>query len=154
MVSRSEELAMDGLNLNGPSLTYLPDEIIQQILIYIPPLDTIGSVQQVCRRLNRLANEALLWRYHCKVGFKYWDSKHRIKQKFLGSVNDMDWKTLFAHRKMVDKKTTETLDSILQGQTNRIQKFGTIGNFGYDAKDTLLRHCHTSDGVDDVLARR
>lgn len=66
----------------------------------------------------------------------------------------MDWKLLYMHRCRVDWETTKILDSILQGQVDRIKKFKVIANFGYDAKDTLLRHCHAPDEVDDVLARR
>ena len=136
------------------TLNALPDEVLQQILIYLSPHDTIWNIQRVSKRLNRLGNGLLLWRYHCRVEFKYWDSKHQIKQKFLGSVGDVDWKLLYKDRIQVDKQTTASLNSILEGQTNRIEKYGTIGDFGYDVKDTLLRHCLTSEAADDVLARR
>jgi F-box protein 21 len=72
----------------------------------------------------------------------------------MGGVGDVDWKTLFTHRKKVDAEITDILDSILEGQINRIQKFKAIADFGYDAKDALLRHCHTSEDAEDVLARR
>lgn len=66
----------------------------------------------------------------------------------------MDWKTLYIYRKHIDIRTTDLLNSILKGQTNRIQKFKEIAEFGYDAKDTLLRHCRVDGDVEDVLARR
>jgi F-box protein 21 len=69
-------------------------------------------------------------------------------------VGDVDWKTLYIHRQSVDAQTTAMLDSILEGQVNRIQKFNFIAEFGYDAKDTLLKHCRTSESAEDVLARR
>lgn len=75
-------------------------------------------------------------------------------QKFRGNVGDVDWKALYTYRLQVATDTTELLDSILASQTHRIEKFESIGEFGYDAKDVLLRHCRTDDAVDDVLARR
>jgi F-box protein 21 len=135
------------------SLTDLPDEIIQQVLFYISPEDAL-AVQRASRRLARLANEPLLWRYHCLTSFKYWDSKHRIMQKFAGNVTDVDWKKIYFYRRDVDIQTSRILNSILAGQIKRIEKFEQISQFGYDAKDTLLRHCAADDAVDDVLARR
>lgn len=136
------------------SLSALPDEILQLVLAHLPPQDTVLNVQRVSKRLHRLGNESLLWRYHCQAQFRYWDAKHRIQHKFLGGVGDVDWKMLYIHRKTIDTQTTELLDSILEDQANRIKKFNSIGEFGYDAKDTLLRHCHTIETAEDVLARR
>ena len=136
------------------SLHALPDEVLQHILYYLSPQDILLNVQCLSQRFNTLASEPLLWRYHCRMQFKYWDSKHRIRQKFSGNVGDVDWKLLYIYRKKIDSRTTEILDSILDGQTNRIEKFKMIGEFGYDAKDSLLKHCHTNAAADDVLARR
>ena len=135
------------------SLNDLPDEIIQQILFYTSPEDAL-IVERVSRRLARLANEPLLWRYHCLTSFNYWDSKHRIRQKFAGRVADVDWKKIYFYRQDVDIQTTRTLDEILASQIKRIEKFERISQFGYDAKDTLLRHCSTGEAAEDVLARR
>ena len=136
------------------SLNALPDEILQLVLFQLSPQDTVLNLQRVSKRFQRLGNEPLLWRYHCRVQFRYWDAKHRIRQKFLGSVGDVDWKMLYTHRKKVDTQTTDILDSILEDQANRIKKFNSIGEFGYDAKDTLLHHCRANEAADDVLARR
>jgi F-box protein 21 len=132
----------------------LPDEVLQHILFYLSPDDLLSNVQRVSKRFSRLAREPLLWRHHCRVHFRYWDSKHRIRQKFLGNVGDVDWKTLYMHRKRVESETASVLDSIIEGQVNRIQKFKLIADFGYDAKDTLLKHCRTCETAEDVLARR
>lgn len=132
----------------------LPDEVLQHILSYVSPGDLLSNVQCISKRFSRLASEPLLWRHHCRVRFAYWDSKHRIRQKFAGNVGDVDWKTLYRHRKKVEFETAAVLDSIIGGQVNRIQKFKLIADFGYDAKDTLLKHCRTSETADDVLARR
>jgi F-box protein 21 len=144
-------MAASGISI---ALDALPDEILQQILFHLSPQDTLLKVQRVSKRWSRLSCEPLLWRHHCRVQFKYWDSKHRIRQKFVGSVGDVDWKMLFMHRSKVDAEVTGLLDSILGEQVNRIRKFKSIGEFGYDAKDSLLRHCHTSEAAEDVLARR
>jgi F-box protein 21 len=136
------------------TLNHLPDEVLQQILFYCSPRDVLVNIQYTSRRFRILGHEPLLWRHHCRVGFKYWDSKHHIAQKFGGSAADVDWKTLYMHRRRIDKETTDYLDSILEGQTNRISKFKSIAEFGYDAKDTLLRHCRTVSTAHDVLARK
>lgn len=135
-------------------LTALPDEVLQHILFYCPPHHVLLHIQRVSKRFNRLGSEPLLWRYHCRTEFKYWDSKHQIQQKFLQGVGDVDWKRLYTHRRKVDIETSALLDSILERQSNRISKFKSIAEFGYDAKDTLLRHCRTDDTAEDVLARR
>lgn len=136
------------------SMGTLPDEILQLVLFHLTPQDTLLNVQRVSKRFHRLGNGSLLWRYHCQTEFRYWDAKHRIRQKLRGSVGDVDWKMLYTHRKKVDTQTTEILDSILDDQVNRIKKFTAIGDFGYDAKDTLVRHCRTDEAAEDVLARR
>jgi len=137
-----------------PTLNTLPDEILQQVFCYVSPRDIILNVQRVSKRLERLGSEPLLWRSFCKADYKYWDSKHRIQEKLIGNVGDVEWKKLYTYRSMIDTQTTALLDSILDGQINRIKKFDSIGNFGYDAKDALLRHCRTGEEADDVLSRR
>lgn len=136
------------------SVTTLPDEVLQYIFYYVSPHDLLQNVQLVSKRINDLGNEALLWRFHCRTQYTYWDAEHRIRQKFRGAVADVDWKALYMHRLRIDFQTTTLLDSILEDQVNRIEKFGAIAQFGYDAKDTLLRHCHCGDGAEDVLARK
>ncbi|KAF4632788.1 hypothetical protein G7Y89_g5328 [Cudoniella acicularis] len=130
------------------------DEVLQAVLYYLSPRDVLSSVQQVSKRFYSLGSQPLLWRHHCRTQFRYWDSKHRIRPKFVGDVSDVDWKTLYLHRKSIDAGTTRILESILGAQVDRIKKFKMIADFGYDAKDTLLRHCHADDDDEDVLARR
>jgi F-box protein 21 len=139
--------------ISANSLSDLPDEVIQAILIYVPPVD-LPSVHRVSKRISRLSNEPLLWRYHCKTQFKYWDPSHNIQQKFKQKPASVDWKRLYVHRFVVDRSATRLLDSILESQTGRIGKTQQIVDLGYDAKDTLLRHCHAGDETEDVLARR
>ena len=135
------------------SLSDLPDEVVQAILFYVPR-ESLPSVLAVSKRFNRLSNEPLLWRYHCHTQFKYWDPNHKIRQKFRERVGLVDWKQLYIYRCTVDRKATRLLNSILESQTGRIGKIQQIVDLGYDAKDTLLRHCHVGSETEDVLARR
>ncbi|KAI9052523.1 hypothetical protein LZ554_003867 [Drepanopeziza brunnea f. sp. 'monogermtubi'] len=139
----------------GPlTLIRLPDEILQHILTFCPPSDLLLNIQSVTKRFHSLAAEPLLWRHHCRAEFKYWEPKHHIQQKFRANVGDVDWKRLYTHRRKVDIRTTALLDRILDRQTDRISNFQSISEYGYDAKDTLLRHCRTDESAEDVLARR
>ncbi|ESZ90662.1 hypothetical protein SBOR_8962 [Sclerotinia borealis F-4128] len=130
----------------------LPDEILQQIIYYISPRDNLSNIQLISKRFNRLGNVPLLWRHHCRVLFKYWDVKHSFSQKNAGTVGDVDWKALYIHRDNVDSRTTNALNGLLESRANRVVNFEEIGRFGYDAKDTLLRHCHVHS--DDHLSRK
>ena len=134
------------------TLSDLPNEVIQQILLYIPP-SSIASFQQLSSRFNALV-KPLLWRHYCRTLFKYWSSNHHIKQKFLTEANSVDWKLTYGQRHRVDRITSTALDSILASQAGRIEKFQVIVEFGYDAKDCLLRHLRCDDDDEDVLARR
>ncbi|KAM3069928.1 hypothetical protein ACMFMF_008282 [Clarireedia jacksonii] len=132
----------------------LPDEVLQQILYFISPHDLLRNIHLVSKRFSRLGNESLLWRHHCRVDYQYWDGKHRIREKFAGAAGNVDWKGIYIHRMKVDLKTSDHLNRILETRANRIVNFEEIGKFGYDAKDTLLRHCHTISDDNDQLSRK
>ncbi len=153
MHSESAQSTIGSADTN-PSLNVLPDEIVQHILYYLSPHHVAHNIQRISKRFESLGREPLLWKHHCRVDYKYWDPKHRIRQRFSGAVADVDWKALYKNRSIVDFATTKLLDSIINCQTNRINKFAAIAGLGYDVKDTLLRHCHTSEDAEDVLARR
>ncbi|KAI9822357.1 MAG: hypothetical protein M1827_000076 [Pycnora praestabilis] len=136
----------------GPSLSGLPNEVIQNILYHLPPHSS-STLQRVSNRFLDITNEPLLWRYYCRTEFKYWNAHHNIREKLAGNVSVVDWKELYIHRANVEHATTSTLNSILAGQTGRIDKFQKIVDLGYDAKDALLRHYHVGDDTEDVLAR-
>lgn len=146
--------SMESSKAEQASLSALPDEVAQQILSYLSPRDVALLVQPISKRWNRLGNEPLLWRHYCRVSFRYWNPEHEIKQKLRMSVSVLDWKELYIYRHTIDRTTSHTLDSILAGQVDRIGKFETVGKFGYDAKDALLRHCQTDVTADDGLARK
>ena len=130
----------------------LPNEVIQHIIRHVPPLSII-AFQRVCRRFNELA-DSLIWRELCRSNFKYWSPEHDIKRKFASHVDEVDWKSIFVNRFIVDRRTTECLNSILSSQMGRIDKFQRIVELGYDVKDCLLTHMRVEDSAEDVLARR
>lgn len=133
-------------------LNELPNEVIYQILLNLPPASA-PKVQQVSRQFNDLA-QPILWRSHCRTYFKYWSPEHEIQQKLSGIVAKVDWKKVFLERHIADRATTLHINSIISSQTNRISKSTKIVAYGYDAKDTLLRHLDVGDEAEDLLARR
>ncbi len=143
MANRSQEL----------SLSALPDELIQLILYYVPP-SSAAALERASRRFGDVANEPLLWRYYCRVYFRYWDAKHDIRQKFASQVSSVDWKQTYVRRGSLERTATQLLQSIISGQSGRIDKIQKIVELGYDVKDVLLRHTRTQDEAEDVLARR
>ncbi|TLD17827.1 uncharacterized protein PgNI_00469 [Pyricularia grisea] len=132
----------------------IPDEIISHILQYVPPEDNLRCFQYLSKRLQRLANEELLWRSHCCLCFKYWDAQHDFKGKLKLKVKDVDWKKLWILRRQQNQKVSHLLEGILESKVGRLQKFEKICLLGYDAKDLLLEQCHADESVEDVLARR
>ncbi|KAL4801880.1 Hemimethylated DNA-binding protein YccV like-domain-containing protein [Aspergillus unguis] len=136
-----------------PSLHELPEEILYNILLYCNVPDSI-AVGSSARRFRGVTNEPLLWRHYCLTHFKYWAQEHDMPTKLSSAISTVDWKALYITRHLVDRSTNRILDSILTSQIGRIEKFQSIVNFGYDAKDTLLRNISIDSCADDYLARR
>lgn len=137
-----------------PHFSDLPDEVVQHILLFLSPARIVENVQLVSKRFNRLSGDPLLWKHHCQVDFKYWDSKHQIRRKFRGDAHVENWRSIYAYRMRIHARATRLLDSIIADQVNRISKYKQIADIGYDVKDTLLLHCHSPSTQDDHLARR
>jgi F-box protein 21 len=135
-----------------PSLIDLPNEILFQILIYVPP-NLTPAILLTSRRFNDVADPRL-WRFHCQTQYRYWSQDHGLKKALLDNSDSVEWKKVFSERYNKDKKISDYIDSIVASQSGRIEKAERIVSFGYDAKDTLLRHINTPDDADDVLARR
>ncbi|KHO01072.1 F-box protein [Metarhizium album ARSEF 1941] len=135
------------------SLDQVPDEIIQHLLHYVPPQATLQSFQLLCRRFHRLANEGLLWRFHCRSTFRYWHPDHGFGPKLHAAVASVDWKHLFLLRTRRNQTVSRLFDAILQTKVGRLKKIEDICRLGYDAKDFLLVQCHARDAAPDVLAR-
>ncbi|KAJ5116503.1 hypothetical protein N7456_000851 [Penicillium angulare] len=134
------------------SLEHLPEEIIHLILCASHPRSA-AALEQTSHRFQNVTNEPLLWRHYCHVHYKSWDKKHNIPQRLSDPVSSVDWKTLFTLRFRADQSVSRLLDSILASQTGRIEKFRSVIDFGFDAKDTLVRHSRVESG-EDHLARR
>jgi F-box protein 21 len=131
----------------------LPDEILHYIMRSGPACSAI-ALEQTSMRFRNVANAPLLWRYFCQNDFRFWDPRHNIREKFSRPASTVAWKDLYKTRRRVDRTTTGLLNSVLASQTGRIQKAHRIVGFGYDVKDTLLRHAAADSDEPDYLARR
>ncbi|KXJ89429.1 hypothetical protein Micbo1qcDRAFT_235244 [Microdochium bolleyi] len=136
------------------TLDGLPDEIIQLILHHVPAQVTLSSVALTSRRLHRVSQEPLLWKYYCVQNFQYWHAEHNFRRNLQGHVHNVDWKRLFMLRLQRNDHVRSLVDSIVASRVCRLQKSEDICRYGYDAKDYLLSQCKTGDDADDVLARR
>lgn len=139
---------------SGVSLNLLPDDIIEQIISFVPPLDNLNALQLACQRLYRLANQPLLWRHHCRTSFRYWHPRHQLQEKSNSRASEVDWKSLFVTRHGQNRTIAQILDQILSTRVGRISGMQKICAFGYDAKDFLMEQCNADNSCDDVLARR
>ncbi|KAL4869631.1 hypothetical protein BDV12DRAFT_184966 [Aspergillus spectabilis] len=135
------------------SLSDLPEELLHNILLFCHPLGS-ASLERTSRRFRGVTNEPLLWRHYCQTHFKFWARGHGMPAKLSKAISTVDWKALYISRHVVDRTTSRFLDSILASQTGRIDKFRSVVNYGYDAKDTLLRNILVDPGAEDYLARR
>ena len=134
------------------SIVDLPNEVIQQALRRLAPVDVL-QFQQVCRRFYELADTSV-WRHLCRTHFKYWKSERNPLKQGLKDPTASDWKQICLERQRTEFRTTELLESVLATQVGRIDKFQRIIELGYDAKDSLLKHFTVEDDAEDVLARR
>ncbi|KAK4124152.1 hypothetical protein N657DRAFT_617048 [Parathielavia appendiculata] len=136
------------------SLEDTPDEIVRQILLYLPPEDTLESFQLLSRRYHHLANEALLWRWHCQTSFRWWNPEHKLQEKLEALASSVDWRGLWITRKRRNIKAARLLDGVIFSKVGQLKKLKGICELGYDVKDYLLEQCHVDESAEDVLARR
>ncbi|KAI1751076.1 hypothetical protein F4782DRAFT_202657 [Xylaria castorea] len=137
-----------------PSFGSLPDELIQQILQYLEPEHVLATVALVSRRLNRIADEPLLWKYYCQTCFRYWQAEHRFHDKLRGQLHDVDWNALYLLRLRRNSRIAHLIDGIVASRVSRLEKTEQICQYGYDAKDYLLTQCRVDESAEDILARR
>ncbi|EXU94599.1 transglutaminase-like superfamily protein [Metarhizium robertsii] len=135
------------------SLGRFPDDIIQHLLRFVLPEDNLQCFQLLCHRCYRLANDGLLWRYHCRSTFRYWRPDHSFGEKLQATVASVDWKYLFLLRTRSNHIVSQLLDGIVETKVGRFKKIEKICRLGYDAKDFLLVQCHIHESAPDVLAR-
>ena len=136
------------------SLDYIPDEIIRHILLYLPPEDTLERFQFLSRRCYVLSNEPLLWRWHCRTSFRFWNPEHRIAEHLPLLASSVEWKRIWLTRKRKNTKAAQLLDGVIASKFGRLKRMRGICEMGLDVKDYLLEQCHVGDTVEDVLARR
>ncbi|KAH6653747.1 hypothetical protein BKA67DRAFT_535106 [Truncatella angustata] len=136
------------------SFAELPDEIVTHILNYLAPEVTLTVIPRLSKRFHRITDTPLLWKFYCENSFRYWQPDHNIKHKLRNKVSDVDWRALFALRHRRNRRIAHLLDDIVASRVSRLQKTEEICQFGYDAKDFLLRQCKIHESADDVLARR
>ncbi|KAF3763623.1 hypothetical protein M406DRAFT_94515 [Cryphonectria parasitica EP155] len=136
------------------SLDNVPDEIVRQILQYVPPGEAYYQVPLVSKRLRRLAFEPLLWRDYCQSCFRYWHAEHCLGEKLQSRASKTDWRGLWRLRQERNDLSARLLDKAIATKVGRMGNIGKICQLGYDAKDFLLEQVQTPDTADDVLARR
>lgn len=134
------------------SLTALPDEVIQSILSYLPPLTTL-ALQQTCRRFANVSNEPLLWKTYCQRAFRWWDKRHQIATR-LQDTSFTTWKDLFALRHETSRATRKAIDHIVAEELGRLDSINIILRAGYDAKDDLLDLFWNASSSDNHLAQK
>ncbi|EUC27362.1 hypothetical protein COCCADRAFT_111901 [Bipolaris zeicola 26-R-13] len=137
-----------------PCFTNLPTEILEAIFLNLDP-HSLVAVSQTNRLIKRLTTDApIIWRHLCKTQFKTWDSRHNIAAKFAAPLSDVDWRALYMTKHTINRRTRELLNHIIATQHGRIRCINDIADYGYDAKETLLKECACPDDAEDVLARR
>ena len=135
-------------------LTALPTEILEAIFLQLDPRSLL-ALSQTSSFIKRITSDApILWRHFCRTTFKSWAPHHNIATKFAGPLSDVDWRKLFIERIKIEKRTLVLLNNVLETQQGRIRRINEIADFGYDAKETLLREIDCPDDAEDVLARR
>lgn len=138
----------------GNSFLDLPTETLEAIFLELDPRSLI-HVSQTNKLLYQLTIDApILWRHLCLTQFKTWDTRHKIATKAAGPLSDIDWRSLYMEKVKTEKRTRELLDHVVSTQHERLRCINEIADFGYDAKEMLLRECTCPDGAEDVLARR
>ncbi|KAH7138303.1 Hemimethylated DNA-binding protein YccV like-domain-containing protein [Dendryphion nanum] len=137
-----------------PSFTTLPTEILEAIFLHLDPHSFV-FVSHTCKTIHKITESApVVWRHFCKTHFNSWAPRHDIATKFRGPLSQVNWRGIFVSRVHNEKRALELLDTLLESQQERIKNITEIADFGYDAKDVLLRECACPDDADDVLARR
>ncbi|WPG97844.1 Hypothetical protein R9X50_00062500 [Acrodontium crateriforme] len=140
--------------MDHSTLRTLPHELLEAIVIYLSPKDTI-AFGATCKAANTVTYEPLVWRRHCVEGWKYWNTNHELKEKLERPPAQTKWKQLFEQRHRTDKQALDVFEELLLTQQYRIKRLEEIAELGYDVKDLMLKlREETPDDAGDVLARR
>ncbi|KAF2769370.1 F-box domain protein [Teratosphaeria nubilosa] len=134
--------------------TKLPDELIEAIVSYLPPADSV-SFGSTSRRSNKITYEPLVWRRHCLQGWKHWEAHHDLHDRLDRPIAQTKWRQLYQQRQKTDTEALDTFNKLLTTQPHRIARIEAIAKCGYDVKDLLAKQRdETPDDAEDVLARR
>lgn len=136
----------------GTHLAELPDEVLQTILHYLPPVSTV-ALQKTCRRFANVANEPVIWKAYCQREFRWWDSAHDIEARFEDAATT-DWKGLYAHRHLAAAATRHGINKIITEEVGRLDVLKEILDEGYDAKDTLFDMFWNASSSENHLAQK
>lgn len=136
------------------AFTELPTEILEAIALNLDAgsLIAVSRTNKLIKQLT--ADSPILWRHLCQTQFTAWDSRHNIAAKLLAPLSDVDWRGLYKERFKIETRTRKLLDHVVSTQHQRIRCINEIAEFGYDAKEALVREMECPDDADDVLARR
>jgi F-box protein 21 len=138
----------------SPSFTDLPTEILEAVFLHLDPRSLI-SASQTSRFIKQItADSPILWRHLCETQFRTWDARHDIATKLAGPLSDVDWRALYIQKTQIESRTRALLGHVVSTQHQRIRCINEIADFGYDAKEALLREKECPDDAEDVLARR
>lgn len=136
------------------TLLDLPAEILEAIFLHLDPPSLFALAQSNRTIKNLTTDSPIIWRHLCRTSFTTWAPHHRIAAKYAGPLSDVDWRTLYICRRRIERETRRLLNHVIATQHERIRCINDIAEFGYDAKETLLRECACPDDAEDVLARR
>lgn len=138
----------------GPAFAELPTELLEAIFLFLDP-PSLFAIAQSSRLLKTLTIDSpMVWRQLCRTSFTTWAPHHRIAAKYAGPLSDVNWRALYTRRRRIERETLRLLNHVVATQHKRIRCINDIAEFGYDAKETLLRECACPDDAEDVLARR
>lgn len=136
------------------SLLKLPDELLEAVVRYLGPDDTI-AFGSTCKHVYTIADSPLVWSRHCIEARRYWHPKHKLEEKLQLPVAQTEWRQLFTQRARLERDLLVIFDDVLRGQQGRYHRIEQISSHGRDAMDVLARvQDHTPDSAPDVLARR
>lgn len=140
--------------MDRPAFTDLPTEILEAIFLHLDPRSLI-ALSQSNRLIKQLTTDSpIIWRHLCRISFTTWAPHHNIAAKFAGPLSDVNWRALYIRKTRIERETRQLLEHVVATQHERTRCINDIAEFGYDAKETLLRECACPDDAEDVLARR
>lgn len=136
----------------NPTFTTLPTEILQNIFLRLDKISLL-NVSYTCKSIKRISSDSqFIWRDLCRWNFENWDTRHDIQVKYSGSIDAVDWRSLFIYRIRVERRTRQLLDQIVSTQHGRIRHMNELADLGYDALDELIERMSGESHTEAPLA--